>query len=154
MGNILKNDKPLLLIDMDRTLCDYDKSFRSKKAKNPNIYFPQSLLKFFEDMEPIDGAVESYNILKEKYDIKILTRPSVHNALSYMEKRLWVEKHLGFDECKNLILCYDKTLVRGEILIDDMIQVGKYIPEWKQIQIQSEEWPNWSVITKYLMEKD
>ena len=113
--------------------------------------FPQSQIKFFEDLEPVEGAIEAYNTLKEVYDVRILTCPSVYNPLSYTEKRLWVEKHLGFEECYNLILCRDKTSVRGDYLIDDFPQPGSFEPEWHQLFFGSSEFPHWGAITDYLL---
>lgn len=50
------------------------------------------------------------------------------------EKYLWVEKHLGREATNRLILTKDKTLVRGDILIDDKPHIaGAMRPQWKHI---------------------
>lgn len=54
-----------------------------------------------------------------KFEVFILTAPSVLNPLSYTEKRLRTEKHLGFEWCSHLILSPNKFLFKGAILIDD-----------------------------------
>ena len=136
-------------IDMDDTLCDFRGAFMREISKNKNIGYPQSQLKFFENLEPIEGAIGAYHILKRHFDVRILTRPSIINPLCYMEKRLWVEKHLGFEECKNLFIAPDKTLLRGDYLIDDNPQKGLLVPEWKQILFGSEEFPDWEAVLKY-----
>lgn len=143
--------KKICYIDLDDTLADFETSFRYKLTRNPAIKFPQSQLKFFENLDPISGAIEAYHELKKQYHVKILTAPSVHNPLCYMEKRLWVEKHLGFDECENLIIAKDKTLLRGAYLIDDWPQRGLVVPEWEHLMFGSPQFPNWSSILKYLM---
>ena len=143
--------KPVIYIDMDDTLCDYSGAFLLAIMKTDKILYPQSQLKFFENLEPIKGAVEAYNKLKEHYRVSILTAPSVRNPLSYMEKRLWVEKHLGLDECDTLNICKDKTALRGAYLIDDMPQVGKFNPEWEQIYFRSPEFPDWESVLAYLL---
>lgn len=143
--------KEICYFDMDDTMCDFIKAYKISIHNQPGIIYPQSQFKFFENLEPIDGAVEAYFKLKEKYDVKILTRPSVFNPLSYMEKRLWIEKHLGFGECKKLIMSCDKTLLRGRYLIDDLEQKGAFEPEWEQIKFGSPGFPNWESVLDYLL---
>jgi 5'(3')-deoxyribonucleotidase len=137
--------------DMDGVLCDYEGARKLQIDRNPRISFPQSQLKFFENLEPIDGSIDSYFRLKEKYNVMILTKPSYYNPLCYMEKRLWVEKYLGFEECRKLILSRDKTLLRGSYLIDDLEQTGVFKPEWDHIHFKSEKFPNWDSILNYLL---
>lgn len=143
--------KDICYFDMDDVMADFIKAERLAISKNPGIAFPQSQLKFFENLEPIPGSIEAYNELKQKYNVKILSRPSVYNPLSYMEKRLWVEKYLGFNECKNLILSCDKTLLKGKYLIDDIDQIGLFKPEWEHIHYGSARFPNWDSILYYLL---
>jgi len=143
--------KDIVYVDLDNTLCDFIKSYRFALNKEPGIIYPQSQLKFFENMEPIEGAVEGYKKLKEKYNVLILSKPSIYNPLSYTEKRLWVEKYFGFQECNNLILSCDKTLLKGRYLIDDCEQTGRLVPEWEHVVFGSLEFPNWKSVVKHLM---
>lgn len=112
MGN-----KERVYIDMDGVLADFRKAYFSKK--NENIKYPQSISGFWLDLEPIEGAIEAYNKLKGDFDVWLLTAPSVKNPICYTEKRLWIEKHLGYDECNRLIISPNKSLLKGDYLIDD-----------------------------------
>jgi 5'(3')-deoxyribonucleotidase len=141
----------IIFIDLDDTMCDFKKAHRLAIEKEPGIIYPQSQFKFFENLEPIEGAIESYFKLKEKYHVFMLSKPSVYNKLSLTEKMVWVEKHLGFKECDKLILSCDKTLSRGRYLIDDCIQKGLLIPDWEFIQFRSSKFPDWKTIIKYLI---
>ncbi|WP_455003872.1 5' nucleotidase, NT5C type, partial [Cardiobacterium hominis] len=48
------------------------------------------------------------------------------------EKIAWVEEHLGFDWTARVMLTKDKTLVRGDILIDDKPEIsGSLSPVWQ-----------------------
>lgn len=144
--------KKTILIDMDGVLCNYKKAILYFRGINPEQKFPQAQLKFFEDLEPMPFAIDAYNTLKEAgYRVKICSRPSTKNPLCYMEKRLWVEKWLGYEECKNLILIEDKTGCIGDILIDDNIQTGEFTPTWKQIHFGSEEFPTWGQVLEELL---
>ena len=150
--------KKILLVDQDDVLADFMGAFWIALKKNPAIKYPQSQYKFFENLEPIKDAIESINILKNYYDVLILTRPSVHNPLCYTEKRVWIENHLGFDMCKNLMLVYDKTMIKGDginkiYLIDDVIHSGRNNPEWEHIHFGSEKFKDWKVVTDYLLKE-
>jgi hypothetical protein len=142
---------PVVYVDMDDTIFNYKKAYWASLQINPGNKWPQSQYKFFEDLEPIPGAIDGVNTLKTKYKVFILTRPSVLNPLSYTEKRVSIEKHLGFDMCNNLLLCPDKTIARGNYLIDDVIQNGHFIPEWEHIHFGTEKFPDWNSVLNYLM---
>jgi 5'(3')-deoxyribonucleotidase len=80
-----------------------------------------------------------------------LTAPSEHNPLSYTEKRIWIEKHLGFDFVERLIICSNKSLLKGDILIDDHISgKGQENFEGQLIHFGSEEFLNWVMVQKTL----
>lgn len=123
--------KQIIYVDMDDTMCDFMGMFWKKLKENPAIKFPQSQYGFFTSLEPIKGAIDTMNMLKERYDVYILTRPSYLNPLCYTEKRVWVEQHMGIEWCQKLIMCPNKGLMIGDYLIDDMPW-----PEFKGEQIR------------------
>ena len=50
------------------------------------------------------------------------------------EKFAWVEEHLGSKWASRIIMTRDKTLVHGDVLIDDKPNiVGVRAPTWKHI---------------------
>lgn len=138
--------RPRIYIDMDRTLVDYDKGFAKWRGE---MEFPQSKQGFWYNLEPLPGAIESFKFLESKYDVWILTRPSFHNLNCYNEKAQWVRDNLGFDAQVKTILCGNKSLVKGEFLIDDHNKDGQPEFEGVWIQIGNKEYPDWpSVISK------
>lgn len=142
--------KKRIYIDMDGVLCDFYKAYLAKKSIE--YYYPQSLYGFFRNLEPIEDAIESFKLLTEHYDVWILTSPSVHNPLSYSEKREWVEKHLGFEACNKLILSPNKSLFIGDYLIDDNIHEGF---EGEHLHFgEGKQYPNWKSIINYLITKN
>lgn len=70
-------------------------------------------------------AIESFNKLKQHYDVWILTRTSFNNIHCFTEKAQWVLDYLGFDVLEKTILCGDKSLLKGDYLIDDNGQHGQ-----------------------------
>ncbi len=87
---------------------------------------------FFEQLPPIDGALHAAQALLEAgHDVRICTAPVNEYRYCVGEKIAWVEKHLGADWAKRVILTKDKTLVRGDILIDDKSHItGCLKPMW------------------------
>ena len=140
--------KKILLIDMDKTIANFDKAATESLKKTPGIQFPQCQYKFFENLEPMSGAIGAVQWLSKYYDVVFLTRNSEKNLLSYTEKAVWIQKYFGENCVKNLIICYDKTMVKGDYLIDDNIQEGRYEPEWEHIHFGTEEW-HWASIVEF-----
>lgn len=133
-----------IYVDMDDTLCDCTLAYRKARLECPLIRFPQSIHGFFRGLAPITGAVEAMAILKEwGHDVWILTRPSTVNRLCYTEKADWVYQHLGQEWVNKLILCPDKSLLKGDILIDDTLWPGF---EGVQIKFGSGDYLYWASV--------
>ena len=142
--------KKIIYVDMDDTICHFSQAFLKSVTRNPKIAFPQSQYGFFLNLEPIEGAIENVNKLTSLFDVYILSRPSVMNPLCYTEKRVWVEKHFNLEFCQNLILCSNKSLLKGNFLIDDVLW-EKF--EGEQILFNRFEENSWNKIYSYLKEK-
>ena len=142
----------ILYVDMDDVLCDYSTALESALRSKPGIEFPQSVSGFFEDLEPLPGAVEAFNELATQYDVYILSAPSVPNPLSYTEMRLWAENHLGMEMVSKLILASNKGLLKGDYLIDDYdSRRGQEHFEGELIHFGSQKFPDWGSVANYLL---
>jgi hypothetical protein len=141
----------IIYIDMDDTICDYSGLWSIYKEKFPGVQYPQSKFGFFSRLKPVEGALESISLLEKYYDVFILTRPSIKNLHSYSEKAEWVEKYLGEEYLEKLILCPDKSLVKGNFLIDDYDKNGQTEFEGEFIKFKTEMFPNWESVVKYLI---
>jgi len=54
--------------------------------------------------------------------------------VDFREVHQWIEKHLGRDFTKRIILSKDKTLIRGHLLIDDKPVIeNAETAEWEHI---------------------
>ena len=145
-------EKKIVYVDMDHTLCDFGASYLQYKQQHPEEAFPHSVPGFFIGLAPITGAIETYQWLNEKEDIDlyILTAPSIRNPHSYTEKRLWVEKHLGLNAVYKLIISPNKGLNKGHYLIDDYTEgKGQENFEGKILQFGSEEFPDWKSVQNF-----
>jgi 5'-nucleotidase len=146
---------PILHIDMDDTIAEYSKAIDLELRRNPGISFPQSQIDFFRNLEPKVGSVEAINDLKNLgFDIYILTCPSPLNPLSYMEKRIWVEKYLGYSFVEKTIMTMNKGIVKGNFLVDDWIEGrGQEDFEGELIHFGSPKFPSWKEVIAYLSMK-
>lgn len=143
----------IIYVDMDDVLCDFLKAYHEGLKDNPELKFPQSQLRFFENLEPIEGAIKSVNKLRQDFDVYILTAPSNRNPHSYTEKRLWIEKHFGYQFTERLIISSNKSLLKGDYLIDDFSEgKGQENFEGELLQFASEKYPDWKSIIEYFYE--
>lgn len=140
--------KPIIYIDMDDTICDFISEYHKMRKLEPDVKYPQSIKGFFLGLKPLQNAIESVNILREKFDVYILTRPSYMNPLCYTEKRIWIEDHFDLEFCQKLIICPNKDLLIGDYLIDDMPWPGF---KGEQIQYGIPPYETWKNILKYLL---
>jgi 5'-nucleotidase len=149
----------LVLLDMDGVIADQRAGFTAALQRElPSLALPKAdehydfelnfpeeqraairalrLQKgFFEGLPPIDGAQEGLAKIEARGNsVRIVTAPTWEWQHCVAEKYAWIEKHLGRDWCGKLILTRDKTLVRGDILVDDAPEVpGLLAPTWEHV---------------------
>ena len=151
-----------ILVDMDGVLSDFDGEFlkRWRERYPEKIYIPLEertsfyvkdsypedlkplvtdiLLEpsFFREMMPMTGAIQAMKEMKDmEFEIFICTSPLTAYKNCVLEKYEWVEKHLGADWVSQIILTKDKTLVKGDYLIDDKPAISgvETNPTWEHI---------------------
>lgn len=148
MGDTTRPAKPIVLVDMDGVLCNFEKGcFTEWRRKNEALPYvePEDRLThdiktqydslgeglgakmreiihgdgFYASLEPIEGAADAMRSMLEcGWEVFICTAPA-RNTRCIAEKAAWVETNIGKDWVERLIATRDKTLVYGDILIDD-----------------------------------
>lgn len=92
---------------------------------------------FFLDLEPIPGALEAMREMNAMQDTEVFICTSPLRKYDHCvgEKFRWVEKHLGPQFVERIILTRDKTVVSGDLLIDDKdtIRGQEETPSWEHI---------------------
>ncbi len=142
----------ILHVDMDGVLCDIAKAYRWVYENRPEVEFPQSVPGLFENLDPIDGAIDAVATLRSQYDVWILSAPSVRNPNCYQEKRIWVEKHFDYELAKRLILCTNKGLLKGDFMIDDHSEgKGQEVFDGELILFGSDLFPDWKSVLDHLV---
>ena len=90
---------------------------------------------FYRNLPPVAGAVEAVQaLLAQGHDVRICTSPLNQWQHCVPEKYEWVERHLGAEMVHRLIVTKDKTVVYGDVLVDDNpAVVGVRQPHWRHI---------------------
>ncbi len=73
---------------------------------------------FFRDLKPIKGSQEVLKELSLKNDVYIASA-AMQFPNSLEEKSEWLDQYFPFIPWRNRILCGDKHILQGDILIDD-----------------------------------
>lgn len=140
---------------MDGTICDIRSAVNNVRSsldanfEDVKYNYPWSIPGFFLELKPIPLAIESVKKLSSSHDVWFLSRPSFKNLHSYTEKATWIRDKFGYDLQKKLILCGDKSLLKGDILIDDSNNANQNKFEGLWIRIGNQEYPDWiSVLSK------
>ncbi|HZW03290.1 MAG TPA: hypothetical protein VFF68_05155 [Anaerolineaceae bacterium] len=151
----------IVLVDMDGVLADFEGGFvrvwRDLHPDKPIIpleerstfylthQYPQayrplireifSSRNFYLNLEPMPGCQQALETMLELHiEVFICTTPWLANYYSTKEKFLWVEKVLGRRWLPRLVFTADKTLVTGDVLVDDKPEIqGVAAPQWEHI---------------------
>lgn len=73
---------------------------------------------FFRNLEPIPYSREVLQALAGKYEVYVASA-AMQFPNSLIEKHQWLDEHFPFIHWRNRILCGDKHILRGDVLIDD-----------------------------------
>ncbi len=89
----------------------------------------------FRDLEPIKGAVDALHAMRQAgHEVMLCSTPLVTNKGCVEEKLDWIERHLGDAFTKKAIFTHDKTVVCGDILVDDKPVIrGARMPTWSHV---------------------
>ncbi len=134
---------------------DYPKALRRKVE---SVYLAKG---FYRSLPAVEGSVRAIrHLIKSGYDVRICSSPLSQYKNCVLEKYQWVEDHLGRDFVKRIILAKDKTLIRGNYLIDDKPEIeGAETAEWEHIIFDRPyncsvtnkrrlTWKNWKIVLK------
>lgn len=106
------------------------------KAVEKNICNDPEL---FSSLKPLQGAIAGMRELLAQAiaadcNVYICTAPHLTNPSCYTQKAKWVEQYLGFEWLELLIITRDKTMVIGDVLLDDKPEpLGNNIPTWEHV---------------------
>lgn len=148
----MSTGRPVFLVDMDGPLADFDVHFYARASEQGwtfdcggpheqrHRYFTDHMPNrqervlarkmvespgWFSDLPVTPGAQEGLHALAEVAEVWVCSKPLEANPTCRDEKAKWLAKHFGSHWEARLILAPDKSLVAGDILLDDAIR-----PHW------------------------
>lgn len=154
----------VILVDMDNVLADFDSYMEQQlRQKFPDIsiipaekrtqfYFKNNFSSmyhkqieslylnkgFYLNLPLINDAKEAIEYLSIKNAVYITTSALLQNPYCVSEKYKWVENNLGSGWLSKIIVTTDKTLINGDILIDDKPEIkGSITPKWTHVLYDS-----------------
>ncbi len=126
-----------LIVDMDGVLADVYSRFLDFEEEEFGFRQPmQSLIGrpeaevfknerkyvlskgFFSQAPVMEGSIEVMKELHKKYDLFIVSA-AMEFPQSLKEKHDWLAEHFPFISWKQVVFCGSKTIIRGDIMIDD-----------------------------------
>lgn len=147
--------KQKIFIDMDDTIFDFTGAHTRALEDTPKQGFPQATFRFFADLEPLPGAIWAVTQLRmsDHFDPWIATAPSIRNLLCYTEKAESIARHFGLPMLNKTIIIPDKSLLIGDILIDDKANShGQDKFRGEHIHFGTSDFPDWRSVIEYLEE--
>tara|TARA_B110000495_G_scaffold131476_1_gene114684 strand:- start:106 stop:549 length:444 start_codon:yes stop_codon:yes gene_type:complete len=146
--------KKILYIDMDNVLVDFPSGISKLSQEVINEYESNldEVPNIFSLMEPLEGAIDSFKILSQRYDTYILSTAPWENSSAWSDKVKWVKKYLGESAYKRLILSHHKNLNHGDYLIDDRTKNGAGEFKGEFIQFGADKFPDWKSVCSYLLD--
>ena len=145
--------KKILYVDMDNVLVDFPSGI-SKISEQLQYQYEGRLDEvpnIFSLMDPLEGAIDSYKKLSQKFDTYILSTAPWKNSSAWSDKNEWVKKYLGDVAYKRLILSHHKNLNYGDYLIDDRLANGANSFKGEHIHFGSDKFPDWGSVCSYLL---
>jgi 5'-nucleotidase len=150
-----------VLIDLDGVLADWEAGFLAAfQAAHPGEAFvplaerrtfhaieqyPERLRAacrqlilapgFYRNLAPIAGGKEALAAMEAAgLEVFLCSSPLGDYRNCVLEKYAWVDEHLGRSFVERLVLTRDKTLVTGDVLVDDRPSVtGAAAPTWEHV---------------------
>ena len=139
---------------MDNVLVDFQSGISKLSQEVINEYESNldEVPNIFSLMEPLEGAIDSFKILSQRYDTYILSTAPWKNSSAWTDKVKWVQKYLGESAYKRLILTHHKNLNHGDYLIDDRTKNGAGEFKGELIQFGTDKFPDWKSVCSYLLD--
>ena len=134
--------KPIIYLDMDGVLVDFESALKRVSPELLDKFAGEydNIPGVFALMDPMPGALEAVDALKEKYDLYVLSSSPWENPTALGDKLAWVKEYFGGDGRENIffrkvVFSSVKHLSQGDILIDDRTAKDR-----KSTRLNSSHW--------------
>jgi 5'(3')-deoxyribonucleotidase len=142
----------IVYIDMDGVLVDFESGIKSLSIDEIKLYENKldEVPGIFSRMNPIIGAIESFEKINKHFDVYILSTAPWENPTALNDKLAWIKKNIGDIAKKRVIFSHNKHLNMGDYLIDDRKANGASDFKGKHIHFGTDEFPDWDAVLNYL----
>lgn len=129
--------KKRLLLDMDGVIADvYAQYIRLEYNHSGVLYTPDmfngkleaeiipNCIKhvtsegFFRTAPVMEGSIEGVRLLNDRYQLYIVSSATEYPK-SLPEKQAWLNEYFPFISWRQMVFCGDKSVVSGDIMVDD-----------------------------------
>lgn len=144
-------------IDMDGVLADYESlnnDFEWIEKSRLNDLEIHKIEGSFISLPLMKDALWAYTELNKHFDVHLLSTAPWSSPHAWIEKRLWVEKHLGDLAFKKLTLTHHKGYMIGDYLIDDRIANGVDKFQGEHIHFGTSKFPDWKTVVSYILSEN
>lgn len=136
-GSILLPDMERLIVDMDGVLADVYAQYIKLETSESGIRHERESLRgkpelsafknigkylltkgFFREAPVIEGSYEALKKLNARYEVFVVSS-ATEFPQSLSEKQQWLEEHFSFISWQQIVFCGSKSVVHGDIMIDD-----------------------------------
>ena len=143
-----------LIIDMDNVMADISTQFQRWYTKATGIVIdPKSLIGkpepdafpdrelawsflftpgFFKDVPVMQDSQEVIAELNKKYEVFIVSS-ALEFPQSLPEKFAWLQEHFSFLSWTQIVFCGNKSVIRGDYMIDDYLKNLDYFDGVKML---------------------
>lgn len=143
-----------VFVDMDGVLVNFEKAIADYHATATpylsELYRndPDLIPGIFRDAEPIPGAIEAMRLLSSTgiYDLCIATTSPWDIPYAAADKMFWIQKYLGKEFYKSMMITHRKDLLNGEYLIDDRTANGADGFQGMFIHFGTSQYPDWETV--------
>ena len=108
---------------------DWDLTIAFPTLTKGQVFAPLVEDEFWKTVEPMEGAAEVLEwAMNEGHNVYIVTASTYHTIKSKMENVLF--KYFPFISWPQVIIAYNKQMIRGDMLIDDAphnLENGRYV---------------------------
>ena len=145
--------KKRLFFDMDGVLVDFQSGLNKVDKQTLEEYHGREdeIPGLFGLMDPMPGAIDAVDKLKEHYDCYILSTAPWGNPSAWMDKVIWIKEYFGDTFKKRVTITHCKNFSQGDILIDDRPKHGanQFNGEW--IQFGQGQFKDWDAVLRHLL---
>jgi len=147
-----------LIVDMDGVLADIyaqylifeesesgiRRTLESLNSKSESVVFKDIIRYlhtpgFFRNAPVIEDSIEALHILNKNYELFVVSS-ATEFPHSFNEKYDWLTEHFPFLTWKQMVFCGSKSIVQGDIMIDDHFKNLDYFTVFTH-PWQRNQWP-------------